>query len=194
MVTKNNPYGFAAPRVFRKRIAMSLNLSTIIELAAAVTGMIALLLIVLQLRQQTKQQKFEALSQVHQEVAKPEFREALRTVFAVSPDELASTTSNDLMQSIDDATAVYDLVGLRIQEGVLPKEATLKTEWKILVPLWRHVEGFVKEERKRRGMPYKEHFEWLAMEAERYRSKYFPESSPTIVKRHRVRLLPNSVK
>jgi hypothetical protein len=162
---------------------MSLNLTTIIELATAVTGIAALLLIVLQLRQQTKQQRFEALSQVHKEVAEPEFRDALRAIFAVPPEELTSTTSFDLMQSIDDATAVYDLVGLRIQEGVLPKEATLKTEWKILVPLWQHVEGFVKKERERRGMPYKEHFEWLAGEAEKYRRKHFPESNPKVVKR-----------
>ncbi|OGO14915.1 MAG: hypothetical protein A2Z14_16855 [Chloroflexi bacterium RBG_16_48_8] len=161
---------------------MSLILTTTIELVTAITGMIALLLIVLQLRQQTKQQRFEALSQVHKEVAEPEFRNALQAVFSKDPEALASTTSFELKRSIDDATAVYDLVGLRIQEGVLPKEATLKTEWKILVPLWRQVEGYVKSERERRGMPYKEHFEWLAKEAEKYRSRHYPESTPKVVK------------
>lgn len=96
---------------------------------------------------------------------------------------LAATDSVSLREHIDDATAVYDLVGLRIQEGVLPKEATLKTEWKILVPLWSHTKEYVMKERRRRGMPYKEHFEWLASEAERYRQKHYPEAKPRVVRR-----------
>ena len=158
-------------------------ISTILEVATAIAAIIALPLIVLQLRQQNKQQRFEALGQVHKEVAAVEFREALRSIFAVEPEELAATKSVALMEQIDDATAVYDLAGLRIQEGVLPKEATLKTEWKILLPLWSHLEGFVITERQRRGVPYKEHFEWLAGEAELYRQQHYPAADPQVVRR-----------
>lgn len=165
---------------------MSPDLTNVLDIAATVTAIIALLLIVLQLRQQTKQQRFEALREVHREVATAEFREALRAVFAVDSEELAATDSVTLKEHIDDATAVYDLVGLRIQEGVLPKEATLKTEWKILLPLWSHTREYVMEERRRRGLPYKEYFEWLAGEAERYRQKHYPETRPQVVKRQQM--------
>ena len=65
---------------------MSPTLSTILDVAAAIAAIIALPLIVLQLRQQNKQQRFEALGQVHREVATVEFREALRSIFAVEPE------------------------------------------------------------------------------------------------------------
>jgi hypothetical protein len=65
----------------------------------------------------------------------------------------------------------------------LPKTANLKTEWKILIPLWGQLEGYVKSERRRRNLPYKEYFEWLAIEAELYRQKNYPLANPQAVKR-----------
>jgi len=73
-------------------------------------------------------------------------------------------------------------MGVRVQEGVLPKKEALKTEWKLLVFLWKRIKTFIQRERERRGIPYKEHFEWLVREAEEYKKKYYPESKPNLTR------------
>jgi hypothetical protein len=37
-------------------------------------------------------------------------------------------------------------------------------------------------ERLRRGVPYKEYFEWLAREAELYRQRHYPDAEPRVVR------------
>ena len=153
----------------------------IISTSAAV-GM--LFLIWRQLRIQTKQSRFEALTQVHKEVLSTEFREALLAIFSSQPEDLAAVKSKHLLEKLGIVTGLYDLVGARIEEGVLPYEPTLKTEWKILIPLWQQVEKFVLEERKRRGLPYKEHLERLVDKARKYRDKHYPNSCPQVINRN----------
>ena len=152
-----------------------------IQVISVLASIGVLILIWRQLRLQTKQAKFDTLTQIHQEVCTQEFRDALAIIFSVKPHELSNSNSQEIIDSIGTATGLYDLVGVRVQEGVLPKRATLKTEWKILVPLWDHVKGFVYNEREQRGLPYKEHFEWLAGEAKKYWEKHYPDSNPMAV-------------
>ncbi len=155
--------------------------NTIVQLISASAAIGALFLISYQLYQQTKQSKFEVLTAIHREVGTKEFRKALKIIFKAKQEELLNPYSKEVLESIELVTGLYDLVGIRLEEGVLPKAATLKSEWKILVLLWRQVQGFVLREREDRGLPYKEHFQMISLEAEKYWKKYYPESDPKVV-------------
>ena len=69
-------------------------------------------------------------------------------------------------------------MGARLQDGVLPHDGTLKTEWEVLTVLWPKMKPFVLKRRDGRDTPYKEHFEWLFKQAEAYRAKYYPGYNP----------------
>lgn len=147
---------------------------TIIQIISALISFIALAFIWYQLRQQTKHLKFETLTQIHKEVFTKDFREALGLVFSGDP----KSQKKEIEESIRLVAGVYDLIGVRVQAGALPWKLTLKTEWKILVFLWRRIRGFIEREGENRGIPYKEHLKWLAIEAERYRGKYHSDCNP----------------
>jgi ADP-ribose diphosphatase len=153
----------------------------IISTSAAV-GMLSL--IWRQLHLQTKQSKFDALTKVHEQVMSTAFREALLAIFSTPPEVLADVKSKDLLEKLGLVTGLYDLVGARIEEGVLPYKPTLKTEWKILITLWQQVEQFIIRERERRCLPYyKEHLERLVNKAKEYRDKEHPDCNPKVINR-----------
>jgi len=62
-----------------------MEINTIIQIISALAAVIALIFIWNQLRQQTKQLKFEALTQLHQEVWSKDFRKALELIFKGDP-------------------------------------------------------------------------------------------------------------
>ena len=72
---------------------MDINIK-IISLLASIG---VLILIWRQLRLQTKQAKFNTLTQIHQEVCTKEFRNALAIIFSVNSHELANTKSKEII-------------------------------------------------------------------------------------------------
>lgn len=78
------------------------------------------------------QSMFEPLTQVHDAVTKPEMFAALSDVFAADPSTIASPPA-EIARSNDVVAATYNLMAIRMQEGLLSKDATLRSEWRILV-------------------------------------------------------------
>jgi ADP-ribose pyrophosphatase YjhB (NUDIX family) len=146
-----------------------------VQLISAATAIIALLLIWLQLSYQTKQMRFEALTQLHQELIKPEMQKALRFIYNSDPEKLSNPTSEEAFIFIESVLNMYDLIGFRLRQGVLPRKATLETEWMVLLRIWPQLKPFIEAERLRRGNRfYKEHFEWLVNQAEQFKEQHYP--------------------
>ncbi len=151
-------------------------METVIQIISTVAGLVALLLIWQQLRYQSKQMKFEALTQLHQQITGDAMQEALRFVYASEPNSLAHPKSEDELKKIELVLIAYDLVGFRVRQGVLPENATLETEWMILTSLWPQVQPFIERERQLRGgVPYKQNFEWLVKRAEEFKRRHYRE-------------------
>ena len=167
-----------------------MKIDTIIEIISTVVTVIGLIFIWFQLRQQTKQLKLEtltlsqqtkqlkleALTEIHKEVRSKDFRKALKMIFHGDP----ISQKKEIEDSIRLVAGLYDLLGVRVQEEVLPREETLKTEWKILIFLWKRIKGFIYQERQNRGVPYKEHLEWLVKEADDYWKEHYPDCVPNL--------------
>lgn len=148
----------------------------IFQVISTLVAVVALIFIWHQLRQQTKQLKLEALTEIHKEVRTKDFREALEMIFNGDP----RYEKKEIEGSIRLVAGLYDLLGVRVQEGVLPRDETLKTEWKVLIFLWKRIKRFILLERKRRQVPYKKHLEWLANEAKDYWKEYCSEWKPNL--------------
>ncbi len=145
------------------------NIDRLIAVAGVVVNAGGFLFLGAQFIAYRRQQKFDALTQIHTEVGSGNFREALRCLLNSSPESLLEPEDVVVQQHIAIATGLYDLLGLRVRHGVLPTDALLESEWKILLPLWDQLRPYVEAERLRRNIPqYKEHFEWLVHQAEKY--------------------------
>lgn len=158
-----------------------MDLFTILAVVGAAATIIGLGMIWYQLRLQSKLARFAALRGVHEQIGRLEFRRALRCLHQATPDEmkhLDDEGSADLREAFELVTGLYDLMGARLQDGILPKDGTLKTEWKVLAVLWPKVEAQVRARGKGRGVPYKEHFEWLFRQAKDYQDQHYRDSVP----------------
>ncbi len=146
-----------------------------LQLATAATAVIALFLIWRQLRCQTRQATFDALTDLHKQLLSQEMQEALRFVYDTEKSYLAKPKYANHLRMIELVLNIYDLIGFRIKKRVLPKGATLETEWKILLRVWPKLKQFVRDEGARRGTPYKEHFVWLVEEARKRHPDFVPQ-------------------
>jgi ADP-ribose pyrophosphatase YjhB (NUDIX family) len=118
---------------------------------------------------------FDALTDLHKQLLSEEMQEALRFVYDTEKSYLAKPKYANHLRMIELVLNTYDLIGFRVRKKVLPKEATLETEWKILLSVWPQLEPFVNNTRRSRGdIPYKEHFIWLVGEARKRHTDYKP--------------------
>ena len=158
-----------------------MTLTDILSVVGTAATVITLGMIWYQLRLQGKLARFAALSDVHKQISALEFQQALRCLHQATPNEINNLDeegSADLREAFGLVTGLYDLMGARVQDGILPKDGTLKTEWKVLTVLWPKVEAQVTKRGKGRGLPYKEHFKWLSQQAKDYQNKHYPDSDP----------------
>lgn len=151
---------------------MDLSVLASVVSAAAASG--ALVMVAWQIRLQTKQLRFEALTRLHDLLISVQMHNDLRLIYATQASALAAPSSPETLQALERVLAMYDMIGFRVREGVLPKDSVLKTEWTVLLRLWAQSKAFVVAERQRRGVPYKDDFEWLVNEAKTYKSRHFP--------------------
>ena len=159
-------------------------METVIQTISTAAALVALLMIWQQLRYQSKQMKYDALTQLHQQITSDTMHEALRFIYASDPNHLAHPKSEDELKKLELVLITYDLVGFRVRQGVLPESATLETEWAILLSLWPQVQPFIELERQfRGGVPYKQHFEWLVKRAEDFKRQHYPKCELRIHKR-----------
>jgi ADP-ribose pyrophosphatase len=152
-----------------------MDMQLILEIAATVAALFGLLMIYRQLRLSTILSQHAALTNAHQEIGSPEFRKALQQIYHASSEELKhldESGDDELKRAFGLVAGRYDLMGARLQDGVLPLDGTLKTEWKVLVVLWPKLEPAILERRDGRGTPYKEHLQWLFEKAKEYQQNH----------------------
>ena len=162
---------------------MSYYLSLAIDIIATVASVFVLTLILIQLHQQNKQAQFQALDRVQVRLAAPEFRQALGSVLSHSPESIAGSEAVELQRQIELVIDVYKQVSRRLREGVLPRQATLASEWKTLVQLWERFSEPSAHQHQLDRILYGEDFDWLAAEALAYQRENHPESRPSMAKR-----------
>jgi ADP-ribose pyrophosphatase len=153
-----------------------MNIEIILQIVTSIAALFGLGMIWFQLRLSTKLSQYEALTSAHQEISSNEFRIALRQIYQT--EHLDESCSDEIKEAFGLVSGCYDLMGARLQDGVLPYDGTLKTEWKELMVLWPKVEPLVLARQKGRDTPYKEHFEWLFEQANLYRQKHYPSWNP----------------
>ena len=147
----------------------------LIQSVSTLAAIIALLLIWVQLKYQNKQMKYQALTQLHQELIGHTIQKALRFIFSSEPNDIAHPRSEEDLERIELVLNTYDLIGFRVKQDLLPRDDTLKTEWMLLLPLGLKLQEFIGCEKVLRGgAPYKAHFEWLVKMAEEFKAKNYP--------------------
>jgi len=157
---------------------------TLLSLASVLASTGVMLGIWWQLKCANTQRRFEALSVLHAKLYGPSMIEALRFIYSKSADELTAPSTEDELAKIEYVVNAFDLVGVKIAKGVLPRKDTLATEWRVLLRLSAKLSGFLAREREiRDGWPYKEHLLDLMSAAEAYRNKNFPEYKVTFFSR-----------
>ena len=85
--------------------------------AAAAIGTLAL--IWWQLRIQSRQAMFEALTRLHDVLTGTELQGDLRLIYAGDPEVMKDPKSAQVLQSIERVLNIYDLIGFRAKQGVL---------------------------------------------------------------------------
>jgi hypothetical protein len=137
---------------------MSYYLSLAIDIIATIASVFVLTLILIQLRQQNKQARFQALDQVQRRLAAPEFRQALGNVLSHSAESLAGSEAAEVKRQIEHVVGVYQRVGRRLREGVLPRKATLASEWKTVEQLRERLSEPIALQRQPEDMSYWDDF------------------------------------
>lgn len=170
---------------FNRPITSELLVLEFIQILAGLAAVAGLFLIWAQLRNQSKHIMFEALDRLHKEITGPVIQRDLRLIYSAKPDDLATPTSVRVLESIERVLNMYDLIGFKIESGVLPKGPTIQTEWAIVLLLEHQLKPFRTKERERRGnvAPYKPHFQWLAKEAAGFQKLHFPTWKPVPFRR-----------
>jgi hypothetical protein len=159
-----------------------MDIGSVAEVVTTCATTAGIILILRQFRLQLLQSKYQALNDLHSQVLSQTMREGLQGIYKMEKD--AEFLSKDKYQrdSMELVLDTYDLVGFRVREKVLPEEATLETEFSVILRIWDHAEKFVRQERLRRkklNYPdyYKKNLEWLATKA-----KYYMEDKKAISK------------
>jgi hypothetical protein len=152
-----------------------LNVFLVVTTTVSSFGAIASVLLVWrQLREQSRQRCFSALTDLHEKVIEPEMQAALRRVFAADPSDLQHPNDERTLNDLELVLGFYDLVGARLRFGLIPFAETMATEWSTVLRVKNQVHAFLAVESARRGIPYKTNFLWLADESERVRQKEYP--------------------
>jgi hypothetical protein len=118
---------------------------TISETITALVAVIGVPVVWNQFRLQHRQALYEALTDLHNQVASQPIREGLQSIYRMSPGAKILSKDKHEKNCMELVLDTYDLVGFRVKKGVLPEKATLETEWSVVLRVWKHVENFVKE-------------------------------------------------
>ena len=114
-----------------------------------------------------KQWRGDALHREHLELLNPEIREALRIVFAADPLEFLDRADLRLRDAAEKVLDMYDLIGLRVKAGTIPKSQTIDSEWPTVLRAAQQLGHFVDQEARERKTDYKEGFKWFVSELRR---------------------------
>ena len=118
---------------------------------------------------QYRQSKYTALSELHKDVVRSSIREGLQFIYNRNKEDITFPMNKEERDKIEQVLDIYDLIGFRVKKRLLPKDATLETEWKTVWRVWYQMEAYVKVVNDGPGGPYKQHLGWLRNEAEKYR-------------------------
>lgn len=125
-----------------------------------------------------------ALISLHEEILRPEVQRAIRIIYASTASDLARPKNEEILEQIELVLNRYDLIGSRIQCGVIPEKSALQSEWPIVLRLNSQLAEFIETEMALRGgVPYKSGFKWLVAQSTKYRDKYYPNANPQVFSR-----------
>jgi hypothetical protein len=137
-----------------------------------------------QLRSQVKQMKFEAFTQLEQELNKPDIRDALEIVYTSDSNQLTHLRGKEL-KKVESLVHMFELIGFRLKHKALP-DAAVEILSPTLFRLWPKLKLFLDKEKERRGgIPYNEDIRYLVKRAEEYqkRSSDYSGHEPVYFKR-----------
>jgi ADP-ribose pyrophosphatase YjhB (NUDIX family) len=152
------------------------NIQTVCTIVTTVIAAIGAPLIFYRLYLQYRQSKYTALTELHTNVMFSSIREGVQFIYKRDKADVTLPADKKQRDEIEQVLETYDLIGFRVKKGVLPRAATLETEWSVVWRVWYQMKAFIDAENNNRKAPYKKHLEWLANKAEKYRkSKKYDE-------------------
>jgi hypothetical protein len=83
----------------------------------------------------------------------------------------ARATALPLRKEREKVAQAFDVIGIMCREGLLPRSIVIENWSRTLILCWRACEPHVKALRTKRGEDFWAHFQWLAEEAEKWRSE-----------------------
>ena len=164
-----------------------MDIDFVLKISSSIFGLIALFLIGFQLKYQNKFNKFEALTRMHEELKSDKLQKALRFVYNAESKMLINPGNTVDLEKIELVLNTYDLLAYRVKNGVLPKKATIETEWSVLLRIWEKLEPFIGRERQERHeYSYKKYLCWIVSQSQEYKKKNYPLYGLKIIDRSKI--------
>ncbi|MEU8139946.1 DUF4760 domain-containing protein [Streptodolium elevatio] len=159
-----------------------LAIATIVSSTAAV---VALILVWLQLKVQSRQARQAALSALHEELVSLPMQRAIRALYRYEPTDLATPGTEEVLETIEFVVNRFNFIGYRVETGVVPANDVLRTEWQAVIRLSHQLQPFMEAEAARRnGAPYSTSFQSLVTRARQYGEAHHPQVRVEPFRRH----------
>ena len=155
------------------------SLAQIISAAAAAFGLI---LLSLQLYLQRRYEKNRVVAQLFEEMVTPDFQDKLHFIYSKAPDDLVlAHLDSDQRALIEEVTARFEMLGVKVRKGVVPKKETVEIFYDWVIRCAQQLRPHIEDQRRRRGRTdkYRRNFDWLAKECKFYQLKSDGYSGPT---------------
>src|SRR5688572_5613575 len=104
-----------------------MNWFDLMQIVTALSTAVAAVFVGIQIRYQTRQQKLECLTKLHDELLAPSMQEALRAVHQMSAEEVANPHCVEDLEHIERIANTFDLLGFRVRRKAVPQYDALET-------------------------------------------------------------------
>lgn len=102
-------------------------------------------------------------------------RKARGSVYAIHMRFVESKSLNEFEKdnfSVTKVSGDLDIVGSMLKKGLIPEEPFMMTYWGLVRNMWRALDPWVEDQRKKREeVAFREYFEFLNERAMKYRDK-----------------------
>jgi hypothetical protein len=148
-----------------------LDLSTIANLATALTVLIAVIFGVVEMRRARREREERAAFTAVQAILTPEWMRSMLVVHNIPDDASAATIENDkrILDAVSAVGIILEGLGYSVYARIVPLHVVGDLMGGTIRLAWRKLRFYVEEERRRSGSrKFFEWFEWLATQVERH--------------------------
>lgn len=146
------------------------SISTILGFAVLIWAAIVALS---QLKEMTKARHLDAMMQVHEMLASVEARNHRKYIYTKLKSNPEKLTAKE-REHVEQVSVAFDRIGNLVEYGLVPRDVLFDSHCEVIIRIWQKLEPYILHHRQMIGGRHVEHFEKLAVAAQKYHSKHFP--------------------